>query len=412
MPTWMLPLAYTLFSILAALVVPRLEHLLFPDFQPAVSDASAMAVLSAIASGMMGLTAIVFSIAFVMVQFSAVAYSPRIALRFARDPVTFHALGVFFATFTYALAAMAWIDRDGSRSVPPLSWFLAVALLFGSLVFFALLVRRLVDLQVTTMLRNLGDTGRAVIAQAVAAPRGARVRPERPAAPVVQLLRHAGAPRYVERFEFAALVELARRADAVIVMACAVGDTLAEGSVVLRQHGGAPIDPDALRGAIGLGLERTFEQDPKYPIRLLVDLAIKALSPAINDPTTAVQALDQIEDLLRRLARMDLDDGAEADAAGVLRLVYPMPCWEDYLSLAFDEIRVFGATSVQVLRRMRASLRGIEELLGEGTRAATVRAYRAHLDAMIRSSGFDEEDRRRAGQEDPQGLGLARTEKG
>ena len=94
----------------------------------------------------------------------------------------------------------------------------------------------------------------------------------------------------------------------------------------------------------------------------------------------------------------------------MLRLIFPMPDWEDYLSLAFDEIRVFGATSVQVLRRMRAALAGIEELLVDETRSAAVRAYRAQMDGMIRRSGFDEEDRKRAEQEDPQGLGLTRRE--
>jgi uncharacterized membrane protein len=407
----MLPLAYTAASIVAAFSVPRLERAWLPAFELGVSDSSAVAVLSAAASGVMGLTAIVFSVAFVLVQFSAIAYSPRIALRFSRDPLTFHALGVFFATFTYALTTIAWTDRGGGGpAVPALSWFIAIGLVFASLLFFALLVRRLNDLQITAMLRDIGDSGRKVIAQSVAAPRAAPLGAVRPAAPVVQVLRYAGAPRYVERLDIGALVDLARRADAVVVMACAVGDTLADGSVILRQHGGAPIDPAALRAAVKLGLDRTYEQDPKYPIRLLVDIAIKALSPAINDPTTAVQALDQIEDLLRRLARIELDDGAEADEAGVLRLVYPMPDWDDYLSLAFDEIRVFGATSVQVLRRMRSALRGIEEALGEDPRVAAVRDYRAHMDEMIHRSGFDELDRQRAGQEDPQGLGLARRE--
>src|SRR6187401_854436 len=109
-----------------------------------------------------------------------------------------------------------------------------------------------------------------------------------------------------------------------------------------------------LMRAVHLEAERTFQQDPKYPIRLLVDIAIKALSPAINDPTTAVQAIDQIEDLLRRLGRHDLDAGFARDPDGVLRVVVPMPTWEDYLTLAFDEIRQFGMTSTQVMRRLRA----------------------------------------------------------
>ena len=115
--------------------------------------------------------------------------------------------------------------------------------------------------------------------------------------------------------------------------------------------------------AVHLGRERTFEQDPKYPIRILVDIAIKALSPAINDPTTAVQTIDQIEDLLRRLGEHELDAGCVSDANGVVRLIFPMPTWEDYLTLAFDEIRQYGVTSVQVMRRLRSALVGLAEFV-------------------------------------------------
>ena len=114
------------------------------------------------------------------------------------------------------------------------------------------------------------------------------------------------------------------------------------------------IDERKLRNGIELGKERTFEQDPKYAIRLLVDIAIRALSPAINDPTTAVQALDQIEDLLLRLGQRHLEIGDFRDRDGKLRLVVSFPTWDDLLRLAFDEICFYGATSVQVMRRMNA----------------------------------------------------------
>ena len=160
--------------------------------------------------------------------------------------------------------------------------------------------------------------------------------------------------------------------------------------------------------AVRLAPERTFEQDPKYPLRLLVDIAIKALSPAINDPTTAVQAIDQIEDLLRRLGRRDLDAGYARDADGKLRLVYPMPTWEDYLTLAFDEIRQYGATSVQVMRRLRSTLIELAASLTRPARADAVRRYLTHLDLVIERSPLDDQDRITARQEDRQGLGLTR----
>ena len=192
-------------------------------------------------------------------------------------------------------------------------------------------------------------------------------------------------------------------------MACAVGDTLIEGSVVLRVLGAkGRLAEKGLMRAVHLAAGRTFEQDPKYPIRLLVDIAIKALSPAINDPTTAVQAIDQIEDLLRRLARHDLDAGFARDADGILRVVVPMPTWEDYLTLAFDEIRQFGMSSVQVMRRLRAALTGLAGSTNIAARAEAVQRYLKHLDLVIERSALDSEDKATALQEDPQGLGLSR----
>jgi len=227
--------------------------------------------------------------------------------------------------------------------------------------------------------------------------------------PVTQAVKYTGEPRVIASFDVAALVRQARQTDATIVMACAVGDTLLADSPVLQVHGGTGLLPEnELMGAIDLRLERTFEQDPKYPIRLLVDIAIKALSPAINDPTTAVQAMDQIEDLLHRLGRRDLDAGYARDTEGSLRLIFPMPTWEDYLALAFDEIRQFGATSVQVMRRLRSALAGLRDSTKAPARAEALQKYIRHLDVVINRSSLDAEDQTMARQEDRQGLGLSR----
>jgi len=194
------------------------------------------------------------------------------------------------------------------------------------------------------------------------------------------------------------------------VLTCAVGDTMVDDSVILRVHGArAPLDESALLHAMHLSAQRTFEQDPKYPLRLLVDIAIKALSPAINDPTTAVQALDQIEDLLRRLVKCRLDAGYARDPEGRLRLVFPMPTWSDYLSLSFDEIRFYGAGSVQVMRRLRSALTGLRDSVTVPSRTRAVNAYLQHLDRMVDQSGMDAEDKAMARREDRQGLGLSRT---
>jgi uncharacterized membrane protein len=212
-----------------------------------------------------------------------------------------------------------------------------------------------------------------------------------------------------DQLDVDSLVAPARQAGGTIVMASAVGDTLVEGAVLLRVHDArTPLPEDALLSAVRLGRERTFEQDPKYPIRLLVDIAIKALSPAINDPTTAVQTIDQLEDLLRRLGSAELDAGCVADESGALRLLFQTPTWEDYLTLAFDEIRQFGPSSIQVLRRMRSALVGLLDSLPSQERVEAVRRYLKHLDHVIEASPFDLEDQRMALQEDRQGIGLSR----
>jgi uncharacterized membrane protein len=414
MPAWPIPIIYAAVSIACSLVVPRIESAYFAAYTFGLSVASAQALLSAAASGMMALTGIVFAIAFVMVQFSAIAYSPRLVLWFARDRTLFHSLGVFVATFVYSLATLAWIDRGGSGRVPLFSTLLVGVLLLVSVLLFSLLVKRISDLQITNVLQLVGSKGREVIREMFErhgqGPEGGRIESVNEAGlgPVIQTLTYSGEPRTIARFNIDSLVSQAQHANATIVMACAVGDTVVKDTTVLRLHGVKDRIPEKdLMRAIHLDRGRTFEQDPKFPIRLLVDIAIKALSPAINDPTTAVQALDQIEDLLRRLGRLHLDAGCVCDANEVLRLVFPMPTWEDYLALAFDEIRQFGANSVQVMRRLRSALVGIAESMTIPARAEAVERYIGRLDLTIEHSSFDSEDQVVARQEDRQGLGLS-----
>ena len=413
MRLWLIPLAYVLVSTVCGFGLPRLEHAYLSGYEFDIAVGSAQAYLSAIASGMMALTGIVFSIAFVMVQFSAIAYSPRLVLWFARDRSLYHSLGVFIATFIYSLATLAWVDRKGSGQVQALSGLVVAALLVTSMLLFARMVQRLSDLQITSVLKTVGDRGRAVIRDMFQRldempPDGQTVPSPGDLGPVTQTVMYSGPPRTIAELDIPRLVRQAQQARAVIALASAVGDTIIDGSPVLAVHGGGPIPEKDLLRAIHLKTERTFEQDPKYPLRLLVDIAIKALSPAINDPTTAVQAIDQVEDLLRRLGRRDLDAGYARDPDGKLRLVYPMPTWEDYLTLAFDEIRQYGATSVQVMRRLRAALTELASVQTDAARAEAVRDYLKDLDLSIETSPFNAEDRIKARQEDRQGLGLTR----
>ena len=409
---------YVCVSVAGGLILPRIEQTYFATSAPSLSIASAQAYLSAAASGMMALTGIVFALAFVVVQFNAIAYSPRMVIFFANDRILFHSLGAFTATFVYALFTLAWIDRFGSGAVPFFSCLIAGLMLVASMLLFSRLIQRLADLQINSVLRRVGDKGRAVIAEMF---RPLKREPHLTATKSAdsdsvqlgslgQTLEYHGTPRTIAKFDIKNLVRQAQEAEGVIVLSCAVGDTLIEGTSFLKVYGAKKeLAEKPLLQGIRLERERTFEQDPKYPIRLLVDIAIRALSPAINDPTTAVQTIDQIEDLVQRLGGCDLDAGHARDARGKVRLIFPVPSWEDYLSLAFDEIRQYGATSVQVMRRLRSALTNLTQSL-PATRATAVEHYLHHLDTVIAHSTLDSEDRRMATQEDRQGLGLSRTQ--
>ena len=135
-----------------------------------------------------------------------------------------------------------------------------------------------------------------------------------------------------------------------------------------------------------------------------MDIASRALSPAVNDPTTAVIALDQLDNLLAYLGRRRLDEGAARDTGGTVRVVYGTPDWPDYVVLAISEIRQYGAGSLQVDRRLRAMLERLIRELPEARRPALEQEL-AMLGSAVERGFRDEEDRRRAGVADFQGVG-------
>jgi uncharacterized membrane protein len=407
---WLIPIVYAVAALITGLSFPRIAHNFLPEFSSTASVAAAIGVYSSIASGMLALTAIVFSLTFLMVQFSATAYSPRLVLWIARDPVMSHALGIFTATFLYALAALAWVDRDGSGRVPLIGELPVTILLVVSIFMFISLIQRVGMLQINRMLIFTGNQGREIIEnlyppfETPATASSADITQ----APCVQTLVHHGHPQIVQSVNIPALMQLGGRAECVIEMLAAVGDAVFDSTAILRVWGGnGVLSEEGLRDTIDLGDERTFEQDPKYAIRLLVDIAIKALSPAINDPTTAVQALDQIEDLLIRLGRRRLEIGAFRDGQGNLRLLIAYPAWEDFLLLAFDEILSYGSSSIQVMRRMRALVSELISILPEERRAALVE-WRERLQSTVERSPRDTREKLQASVEDRQGLGGSR----
>jgi uncharacterized membrane protein len=177
---------------------------------------------------------------------------------------------------------------------------------------------------------------------------------------------------------------------------------------VLAEGSGATPAPGTVRGLARIGQSRTLEQDPGYGLRMLADIAIRALSPAVNDPTSAVQALDQIDDILNRLADRSLGDGLLHNGEGRVVVRYAAPTWEAFLSLAVDEIMLYGADSLQVTRRMRALL---TDLIASAP-AVRGSAITVRLTALDRSIGRvfpDPATATEAAEPDRQGIGSPRT---
>jgi uncharacterized membrane protein len=224
------------------------------------------------------------------------------------------------------------------------------------------------------------------------------------AEPVVQTIVSAHRLEYVLALDVPRLVALARASNAVIHVPVAVGDPVVAGTPLALVHGsGAPLGERELRRCIVVGPDRNAESGPKYSIRLLVDIAIRALSPAVNDPTTAVQALDQLEAILVRLGNSHLDIGNVRDEEGALRLVYPSATWEEYLELAVVEIQQYGAEAVQVARRLAALFDALLSRVPKERRGAVNRLAEEHL-SVVRSK-FPREHRMRVEQLDREGLG-------
>ncbi|RPJ43577.1 MAG: DUF2254 domain-containing protein, partial [Chloroflexi bacterium] len=372
---WIVPVFYILLALVLGRLLPQIDSRFFFQ-QPYFSPNTASSLLSAISSGMIAFTGFVFSMMFVMVQFGSSAYSPRIARYFIQDPVVEHSLGIFIATFTYSLLALSQVDF--SNTSRDLDFTVAAAMVFvlASISMFLMLIRRTASLQINNVLDRIGTGGKLII-EAIypllpdqltpqVGPSDTYLNPrmdppsslranERPIDPVpipahllppiIGEIYYTGRPRRILHFDLERMVALAISADVTLQIEHAVGDMVGNHHKIITVRGESSrrVDKDALRSSIHVGLQRTIEQDSRFAIRLIVDIAIRALSPAINDPTTAVQALDELDDLLRRIGMRDLNIGVLEDDRGVLRVIYPTPDWNDFLTRAIDEIRYYGS---------------------------------------------------------------------
>jgi uncharacterized membrane protein len=245
-------------------------------------------------------------------------------------------------------------------------------------------------LTITDVLDLLSAAGHREIERMYRTRDGTAERPREaakaPSATTVQSVLHRGRARYVTGMDVAALVALARDVGGLVRVSVAIGDSVSAGTCLATVEGGSrAVDEEAVRAAIGFGRDRTSEQGPKHAMRLLVDVALRALSPAVNDPTTAVHVLDQLEDLLRHLGQSDLDIGEVRDSSGALRLLYPATTWEEYLELGVSEIQYYGAASLQVERRLGALFELLVTALPESRRSAIAKLAGEQISVVQRA---------------------------
>ena len=206
------------------------------------------------------------------------------------------------------------------------------------------------------------------------------------------------------------LVEEALRADCVLELVPALGEFVpADAPLFLAHEDPAELDEDRLQEALILKLERTLDQDVAYGIRLLVDIAERSLADSpLQDPTTAVQAIDRIHDILRQLARRPFPDGSHRDDTGKVRFTMPSMSWDAYVLLASEEIRLAGTGSPQVTRRLKAALTDLRSI-APPERVGVLDRQLELLTAAAETALDDERDVDLALTADRQGLGVAAT---
>src|SRR5882762_1508573 len=395
-------------SIVAALgtvnLVNRLERAM--GWEANLSRETGLAVMGTIASSTFSLVVVVSSATLVAVQLASAQLTPRIISLVYRETVRKLALAAFVFTFTFSVAVLVRIDE----SVPLLSSYLAAYEFLINLALFLYLIDFIgKSLRPSSALRNVARIGREVIRSVYpqlldekhsAPPEPTRILEGQ--ADRIVLNSEDGA---VLAFDLKGLVSLAERSTCLIELMPQVGDFIAIGDPLFRVFDvGKDLSEETLRNSVAIGSERTMEQDPMFVFRIIVDIASKALSPAINDPTTAVLAIDQLHHLLRNVGTRYLAEGHEKDRAGELRLVYRTPDWEDFVQLTITEIRHYGRDSIQVMRRLRSMLENLIATLPD-RRAPVLHRELSLLTSSSRRSFPDSDDQELAEGSDPQGIG-------
>jgi uncharacterized membrane protein len=358
---------------------------------------AARTVLSVIAGSLITVTSLTFSLTVVTLQLASSQFSPRLLRTFTRDRVVHATLALLLSTFTYALAVLrtvrATIDSP-QAFVPQISvtvaFLLCLSSVLGLVAFLAHLARQL---RVESLLKDVHAETSEVMSMLLTRSSAQDRDVAPPAAPpsaTPLLARRSG---FLTSTDERALASAAVDADAVVSIERLPGDILVAGTPLgsVWHADGTPLDESAVAElgervskAVRTGFERTAAEDIAFGLRQLVDVAVKALSPGINDPTTAVHALGHVSALLCEAAKHDLGSRVVRDDHGRVRVVLRRPDLRTLLDLALTQPRRYGAGDPEVFARLFQLLR---ELAWSTSRPERRHLIEGHLDILVEVLG-------------------------
>jgi uncharacterized membrane protein len=362
---WMVPLAAYVVSLVAIRILGWIDEQLQWQWAWQLSVGVVENLLQMFIAAMLSFIVFTFSSLLVAIQIASAQLTPRIiATTLLRDDTIRLTAALFVLSFVFDLGVLA--RTQTTVLYVPLTVALVLTVTsIGAFLYLMDYAARL--LRPVSIVWRLGEAGLRVIEEIYPTRIKGLHIPSQPLPPLGMPAReipHSGKSAIILAIQFGTLKREAERTGGIVEFVYRVGDFVATGETLFRVYGAAAAANDQrLCAAIAMGAERTIEQDATFAFRVIVDIAIKALSRAINDPTTAVLAIDQLHRLLRAVGRRHLHDDVMRDTSGNLRVVYRTPNWEDFVQLSCREIRFYGAENFQVARRLRAMLENLQQAL-------------------------------------------------
>lgn len=370
---WFVPALMLIGAIALALALIEIDTRLAGDFfarWPRLFGAGAegaRGLLGAIAGSMISVAGVVFSITLVALSLASSQYTSRVLRHFMRDRANQFVLGSFVGIFAYCLVVLRTIrGADEGSFVPALAVLVGLLLGLAGIAVLVFFIHHIsASIQASQILATVADETLRVIDKLFPADAGPATDDSDAPVPVAAgqgwhpvLAERSG---YIEQVDVQALLSLAVGHGAVLRLERGIGDFVVEGSAfasVLAARPPTEADTARLRAGLSVGRARTLDQDAAFGIRQLADVALKALSPGINDSTTAEMCLDRLGEILLRLAERPIA-GQRHGADGRLRLVGCGPTYEALVNEALDPVRQNAAGNVSVLARLLAVLRTV-----------------------------------------------------